>query len=234
MIMSDTNYYENTAPIISFIGCDGSGKSTLSHDIAQILNKERKTEIFYLGLGSGELGRRIQKWPIVGKYIERVLSNKAKKTRSPTERIPGPVTAFVVFLFSCKRFLEFNKMYAAHKNGIQVVIDRYPQNELIGYCDGPGLSADRTNSPIIKWLARIERQLYQKMASVHPSIIIFLDVDVETAIERKPDHNFALLDKKISYTRSLLFNGAPIKIVDARKSYGEVKNQVMSIIKMYS
>ncbi|WP_434605497.1 hypothetical protein [Acetobacter oryzoeni] len=128
--MSDNNYYENTAPIISFIGCDGSGKSTLSHDIAQILNKERKTEIFYLGLGSGELGRRIQKWPIVGKYIERVLSNKAKKTRSPTERIPGPVTAFVVFLFSCKRFLEFNKMYATHKNGIQVVTDRYPQNEL--------------------------------------------------------------------------------------------------------
>lgn len=232
--MSENIYHVNSAPIISFIGCDGSGKSTLSHDVAQTLNKNRKTEIFYLGLGSGELGRRIKKWPIVGKYIERTLSNKAKKTRSSTERIPGLVTAFVVFLFSCKRFLEFKKMYAAHKNGIQVVTDRYPQNEIIGYCDGPGLSPDRTNNPIIKWIARIEHQLYQKMASVHPSIIIFLDVDLKTAIERKPDHDFALLDKKISYTRSLLFNGAPIEIVDARKNYNEVKDKVMSIIRAYS
>lgn len=221
------------APIIAFIGCDGSGKSTISAEIADILNKKRKTALVYLGLGSGDIGRRIQKWPVIGKAVERVLSSKAKKTRTPGERIPGVVTASVVFLFSCKRFLAFKKLLKAHQNNIQIVTDRYPQAELAGCCDGPGLSAGKTQNPLIAWLARMEKRLYTRMASVHPTVVIFLDVDLPTAVARKSDHNPDLLATKIEKTRTLRFDGAPIEIINACQSYNDVKKQVLSVIEKY-
>lgn len=222
------------APIIAFIGCDGSGKSTLSVEVADILNKTRQTSLVYLGLGSGDIGRRIQQLPFVGPTIERVLSRKAKKTRTPGENIPGVLTALVVFLFSCKRFFAFKKLLKAHQNNIQIVTDRYPQAELAGCCDGPGLSAGRTQNPIIAWLVCIEKRLYQKMASVHPTVIIFLDVDLQTAAARKPDHNVDLLATKIEKTRMLRFDGAPIEKIDARQSYAAVKEQALAIIEKYT
>lgn len=232
--MVDAAHNTLGAPIIAFIGCDGSGKSTLSVEIAELLNKKRQTSLFYLGLGSGDIGRRIQKLPFIGPAIERNLSRKATKTRNPGENIPGLLTAFVVFLFSCKRYFSFQKLLKAHQNNIQVVTDRYPQAELSGCCDGPGLSAGRTTNPLIAWLVCAEKRLYQKMASVHPTVIIFLDVDLQTAVARKPDHNVELLATKIEKTRTLHFDGAPIEKIDACQSYAAVKEQALAVIQKYT
>lgn len=230
----DDTFNKVDAPIIAFIGCDGSGKSTLSKEITQILNAKRTTLLVYLGLGSGDLGRRIGKLPLIGPAIENVLSRKAKKTRNPEENIPGVLTALVVFLFSCKRYWVFKRLLRAHKNNIQIVTDRYPQAELTGCCDGPGLSAGRTRNPLIAWLVRCEQSLYRKMADVRPTVIIYLDVDLPTAASRKPDHNVDLLAEKIRKTNMLHFNGALVEKVDACQNYDEVKKQVILIIKKYT
>ena len=229
----DTKHSRMSAPIIAFIGCDGSGKSTLSAEITAFLNTKRKTSLVYLGLGSGDLGRRIQKWPVIGKTLERILSRKAKKIRTPGERVPGFFTALVVFMFSYKRFWAFRKVLKARSKNIQVVTDRYPQVELAGCCDGPGLSVAVTNNPLIKWLAHIEQHLYKKMVSVHPTVIFFLDVDLQTAISRKSDHNPDLLAEKIEKTRSLSFDGARIEKIDARKDYAIVKDNIIKAIEKY-
>lgn len=232
--MPKNSYKKNTnAPIIAFIGCDGSGKSTLSAEIASVLNKKRKTRLIYLGLGSGDMGRRIQKWPLIGNKIEKILSKKAKKTRTPGEVIPGFLTAFIVFLFSCKRFYFFQKLIKSHKNNIQVVTDRYPQIERAGCCDGPSLSAAVTYNPVIKLLSNLEKFFFHRMVRVIPTVIIFLEVDLETAISRKSDHNPELLAEKIEQIKMLYFNGAIIEKVDARQDYEVVKSNILKILDKY-
>ena len=81
--------------LIAFIGCDGSGKSTLSQDMLKTVSRNQPAATCYLGLGSGELGNRIKRLPVIGKAIERRLAQKAKQTRSKNSKIPGPTTALV-------------------------------------------------------------------------------------------------------------------------------------------
>ena len=47
---------ENGGCIIAFIGCDGSGKSTVSREILKWLNWKNDVEYFYMGSGNGEVG----------------------------------------------------------------------------------------------------------------------------------------------------------------------------------
>ena len=185
------------------------------------------------GLGSGEMGRRIKQGPVIGPHLEKMLSVRENKTRTPGEKIPGVATAFVVFFFSLLRFFRFQKAMLARSHGQLVVADRYPQAEIPGWCDGPGLSAASTDNRFINWLARIEKRLYQHMAAVHPTVIIFLDVDIRTALRRKPDHDPALLATKIEKARKLHFDGAPVEKVDARQDYKTVRRSVLNIVSRY-
>ena len=50
------------------------------------------------------------------------------------------------------------------------------------------------------------------MASYVPDLVIRLNVDLETAFARKPDHKYESLRQKVAATPKLKFNGA--KIVD--------------------
>lgn len=203
------------APLIALVGADGSGKSTLLGAVVAHVACSRPAEAGYLGLGSGPLGERIKAWPIIGIPLERFLSNKARQARNPDGQIPGLLTAIVLYRYSLKRKRRFDRMLELRRQGISVVTDRYPQIEVPGYYDGPGLSAARANGPVVKWLAARERRLYEDMASVLPTLVVRLNIDIATAVARKPDHERGLLELKIAATPKLTFNGATIVEIDA-------------------
>lgn len=219
------------APCIALIGCDGSGKSTLTQDIVARLDREAPTRTVYLGLGTGDLGRRIGQLPLIGPAVERYLTGKAKKTHSKHGKIPGPVTALAVFAFSLARYRRFRTALRARAHGIRMVTDRYPQAEVPGAFDGPGLSSARAGSPFVAWLARKERALYDRMAAARPTLVVRLNVDADTALARKPDHPRALLEKKIAVVPTLRFNGAPIVDIDATRPYAEVRDTVLALLR---
>lgn len=217
--------------LISLVGCDGSGKSSLSADLVQSLGRYRPTFYGYLGLGSGDLGRWIGTWPVIGAWLERKLTKKAKKTRTQGEKIPGLLTALVVFGFSLVRLKRFNHVKKAVDEGYFVITDRYPQAEIPGQCDGPGLSAARTNNPLIRFLAYLERRIYQKIAAYRPDLVIFLEVDVETALSRKPDHDREALQTKIDIMPRLTFGKACHARVDARQAYLKVRDDILATLR---
>jgi thymidylate kinase len=226
-----THENEALAPLIAIVGCDGSGKSTLSTDMRNVLGEHRDAEVCYLGLGSGELGNRISRWPLIGPTIERALTRKAKQTRSKDKTIPGLFTALVVFGFSLLRLRRFRHVLALRRRGVTVITDRYPQTEVVGFYDGPGLSAARAGSPLVAWLAARERRMYEWMASYRPDIVLRLNVDAETAFRRKPDHKPALLAEKVRVTPLLRFHGAPIVDLDATAAYDQVRDQAFSRVR---
>lgn len=214
------------AELIALVGCDGAGKSTQSHDLLALLARDRPVRICYLGLGSGELGNRIKALPLIGPAVERQLARKAAQTRTAGQKIPGLPTAIVVYAFSLARLRRFRRMLALRRAGVTVITDRYPQIEVPGFYDGPGLSAARAGGRLVAALARKEREIYAWMASIRPDVVIRLNVDARTAFERKPDHGYDLLQRKVEATSSLRFNGAPIVDLDSRQPYAVVSAAV--------
>lgn len=207
------------APLFAIIGADGSGKSTLAADLAAQIACERPCRHVYLGLGSGPLGQRIAAWPLIGPLLGRIIDKKADRTRDPKDKIPGPVTALVVYWFSTRRKARFDAMMALRRNGVLVITDRYPQVEVPGFYDGPGLAAARADSGFVRWLAAREMRLYTAMAAHRPDLVIRLLIDADTALARKPEHGRALVEQKIAVTPRLTFGGARIVDVDATMDY---------------
>ncbi|MDO6415861.1 nucleoside triphosphate hydrolase [Sphingomonas sp. BIUV-7] len=218
------------APLIAIVGTDGSGKSTLSADMCRSFVRKRPTALAYLGLGTGDLGNRIKQWPIIGARIERKLARKASQTRDVREKIPGLPTALVVYGLSLLRVHRFRRVLALRSRGIAVITDRYPQEEIPGFYDGPGLAAARPGSRIVARLAARELRLYQWMASFTPDLVLRLNVDAATALARKPDHKAHLVAAKVAVTPLLRFHDAPIVDIDATASYDQVRRQAFASV----
>lgn len=218
------------APLIAFIGCDGSGKSTLSIELANTLSQSRPTRRCYLGQGSGNIGRRIKEIKIIGPFLDRIIDKKASTARKKGGKIPGVTTALVIFLFSCIRYYNFKKMMRARQKGVMIITDRYPQTEISGFYDGPGLSAAHTSNWFISKLVKWEYGLYEHMASIKPDLVFRLNIDTDTAFQRKQDHDYNLLQAKVEVTPKLLFKGARIIDIDATRPYKEVYKIVTDVI----
>jgi len=208
------------APLIAVVGSDGSGKSTLSADLLTHIRRTRKAEAGYLGLGSGEQGRRIGRWPIIGPPLHRFLDGIADTLREPGAPIPGMLAARYALRRSHRRRAKFEELVAQRRAGITVVTDRYPQLEVPGLHDGPIL-AGRATSPRLAAMQAEERALYAEMAAYVPTLVIRLHVDVDTVMARKPDHDRALITRKVETVPMLAFNGAPIVDIDATIPYEE-------------
>jgi thymidylate kinase len=207
--------FTGSAPLISVVGTDGAGKTTVSEAVLDFVRHYGPAESAYLGLKSGNLGRSIATIPLIGPIVERIASRKAKQARTKSAKIPGTPTALVIYIFSLFRMQRFKKMLSRRKDGVIIVTDRYPQVEVPGFYDGPGLSAAKAEGLLVSWLARRERKKYEWMASHRPDLVIRLNVDLDTAFARKPDHELEMLREKINVTPHLRFGGAPIYDIDS-------------------
>lgn len=218
--------------MVAIVGCDGSGKSTITADLIKEMQKIRPTERRYLGLISGEDGDKIKKLPIIGVWLERRLAKKSEKTQSMRSEAPPLWAAFIMYALSCWRSSNFHKAKALAESGVLVIADRYPQAEISGFhYDGPGLGVERVKGWLLKEMAKSEVVIYEKLANYQPELIIRLDIDVETAFARKPDHSYQELSDKISVMRQLTYNGANILDLDSRKPYEEILASVIAAVK---
>ncbi|WP_422047341.1 hypothetical protein [Rosenbergiella nectarea] len=218
--------------MVAIVGCDGSGKSTITADLIKEMQKIRPTERRYLGLISGEDGDKIKKLPVIGVWLERRLAKKSEKTQSMRSEAPPLWAAFIMYALSCWRSSNFHKAKALAESGVLVIADRYPQAEISGFhYDGPGLGVERVKGWLLKEMAKREVVIYEKLANYQPELIIRLDIDVETAFARKPDHSYQELSDKIGVMRQLTYNGANILDLDSRKPYEEVLASVIAAVK---
>ncbi len=222
------------AGVIAVVGCDGTGKSTLSADLLIKLNEKNETKRRYLGLVSGEAGEKIKSLPFVGVRLESYLARKASRAQDMKKKLPSTWTSLVMYVLSLYRAVQLIRVERLSRRGIWVIADRYPQSEIPGFhYDGPGLTADRTNNWVIRKLAARELKLYQWMAKHKPALVIRLNIDAETAYSRKPDHAIEELRDKISVMPQLNYNGAQILDIDTRAPYPEVLEAALAGIDQY-
>jgi thymidylate kinase len=211
------------APLIAIIGCDGSGKSTVSEEILNWVQGYGPAVAAHLGKQSGNIGRAIAQLPLIGSLLDKFIARKTDSTRAQREKkTPGLLVALIIYAFSLRRLRRFKRMMAQRHQGLIIVTDRYPQLEFPGAYDGTGLSVTAPGNWFVRWLARRERVLYEWMTSYRPDLVIRLNVDLDTACARKPDHRRELLRDKVAITPQLTFNGAPIVEIDSTQPLAQV------------
>lgn len=202
-------------PLIAVIGCDGSGKSTVSEEVLAWASRFGPAAAVHLGKQAGTVGRKLERWPLVGAWLGRLIQRKTDSTRAQRDKkAPGLLTALVLTVFSLRAARRFRRMLALRRRGLIIITDRYPQLDVPGSYDGTGLSVTAAGSAVVRWLARRERANHEWMTSHRPDLVLRLNVDLDTACARKPDHRRALLAEKIAATPLLKFNGAPIVDID--------------------
>lgn len=206
-------------PIIAVIGSDGSGKSTVCEHLINCVQKYGPAVRIHLGKQAGNVERAVVKLPLMGKALNKTIKhNKVKSAK----KLPGPVPALVIMSFVLRRLLRFRRMLACHRRGLIVLADRYPQIQIPGAYDGTVFPANVTGSRFVLWLAGLERSSFSWMANHKPDLVIKLNVDLDVACARKPDHRREALAKKIAITTQLTFDGSQLVDIDANKPLNEV------------
>ncbi|WP_374943254.1 nucleoside triphosphate hydrolase [Sphingomonas sp.] len=216
------------APLIAIIGSDGSGKSTVGEALLAWMQDRRPTVLHHLGKQTGGIGRAIARWPLVGRRLDSGIARRADIAGAV--RRPGIVPVLIIYMFSMRRLRRFRHMLADRGRGLAVLADRFPQLGVPGPMDGLGLAPVADAGGLRGRLARCERAHYAWMATHRPDLVIRLNVDLATALARKPDHRPSTLARKIHDVPLLTFAGAPILDLDATRPLDQVIAQAKRAI----
>jgi thymidylate kinase len=211
-------------PLIAIVGCDGSGKSTVSEALRDWIGGYGPVVAAHLGKQQGNTGRSLSNLPLVGKSLGRFIEHKASTVRKSQTRNKAPTIfpALVMYAFTLRRVRRFRRMLALRQQGLIVIADRYPQLDFPNAIDGPELSVTAEGSDFVRRLAQREQAAFEWMTSYRPDLVIRLNVDLDTAHTRKPDHRREALGRKIEIIPKLTFGGAPIAEVDASQPLAAV------------
>jgi len=205
--------------IIAVIGADGSGKSTLSRDLARWLRYKLDVHQFYMGSGDGAGGPiHMIRRRVAGLIRSRKKQNRVPKTGSHAYSVLGRSYRLIdlVLMRRKLRMLRLGRQLASR--GSVILLDRYPQNQVNGLSDGPRLQEGRG----FAWAARMEEKLYREAATIGPDMLIRLRVHPQTAQARKPDHHPDIIARKCEIIEKLEFPRSKVVNIDANQTYTEV------------
>lgn len=220
--------------VVAILGCDGSGKSTLVRELSRWLAWKVDVQQIYFGSGDGPMSPFRRAVRGLGRLVRRAApAAPAAPAGAPVHRAAGPASAsrrrrlFRVLLalaVAAEKRRALRRATRARNLAMIAVCDRYPQNQILGFSDGPLLDAWRTaDSAWMRAVGRWERRPYDLAAASPPDLIIRLTVSPEVAIGRKPDAARQDLPARIAAIARLQF-AAPAQVVelDADRPFDEV------------
>lgn len=206
--------------IVSLIGADGSGKSTQAKSLVKWLGWKIDVARVYFGSGDGPMSwhRRLllAVRNVFGRFRLRArgASSPAKSASDvPMTSRPSPFKVLYALSLALEKRRAIRNSVRARNRGMIVICDRFPQNQISGYNDGP-LLADCLECGF-PWgpAARLERRLLSVFSLVFPDRVFKLHVSEPVAAQRKADTPHGMIEKKINAVRALTF-GASCDVVD--------------------
>ena len=211
--------------VVAIVGVDGSGKSTVTKAIGEWLGAEIDVVPLYFGTGDGRSSLLLRPFKLVAPLIQRLIKTKPKGASHGkiSNHAPGPLYSALLMVWAVIVAREKRgKLLAAQRGadrGLIVLTDRYPQDEVVEFNDGPLLSR---LSSVPNWMRRFEASAYALSRRLRPDLVIKLDVLPQTAARREPDMDPVLISRRIADLRRLTFSGARIVTVDAEQPLKDV------------
>lgn len=189
--------------VVAILGCDGAGKSTTISYVKKEFNK--KIDVYSTYLGSGDGSSSLLRKPMklvakkvggkgIGHSVEKEIDS-GKKTS-----IKAKVYSFAKVIWAITLAYEkkskLKKITKARNNGLLVLVDRYPQVEVLGYSDGPLLSRYSAGEGLMKKISDWEYDVYTSAYINAPDLLVKLMVPTEIAIQRKPEMTVEEIENK--------------------------------------
>ena len=227
----------NGGNTIAIIGSDGAGKSTIIQHVMAWLSWRLTTRTYYMGSSqpsfTTDLLKRIAKTAQLGRNgCRRFLGEKNIATRT-MQKISRPLTS-LLFLAEAKD--RYNRYLAGQREaaaGSIVFYDRFPLSAVHingRIVDGPRIAPlnKEDMSPLVMKLAQAEEKIYQ---NILPAESVFvLQVSLETALTRKPDHKPEMLAAKNQAIRQMTRDNIELIDIEVEKPLDQVLLEVKSIL----
>ena len=226
--------------MIVFIGSDGSGKSTQTRRLGELLSW--KLDVLHVYLGAGDGSSSLLRWGMKQAQIflekhgifvpqTKIASIDTKKKSLISSKDPVKRGYFYWLAKTCwaivlsyEKQSKLKRAWRARNRGKVVIVDRYPQTAIEGFNDGPllGKWLD-SNNVIMKLIARWERIPYCMANDNPPDMVIRLNVSLETALKRDPEMTSDFLKKRSLAVGSFVFpSSTQLVEIDANSSVDNV------------
>jgi len=223
--------------VISIVGLDGSGKSTLVREVRRWLGAEVDVTPCYFGTGDGEPSLFFRPFKAVSRLVARLVRTRPRGASHGvvSDRPPGLGYSVLFAVWGIAAAIEKRQKILATQRGagrgLVVVTDRYPQNEIPGFNDGPLLHR-LLRCPA--GLKRFEASVYEMAQRARPDLLIKLQVGRETVVQREPQMVKSIIDQRIAWLNELTFSSTRVVSIDATRPLEEVhrkaKREIWSIL----
>jgi hypothetical protein len=207
----------NGGVIVAVLGADGSGKSTVVKALTRWLSW--KLDVLPIYLGSGDGPSSVLRWPLrllLRVFLKTGILSQAPpgdSTAGPAPRRPGVGTRVRRMLrvpwalvLTREKSEKLRRALRARSRGLVAICDRFPQDQVEGFNDGPLLGHWKHHaSSLLRALAAWERTPYHIARRHPPDLVVKLNVSPEVALRRKPGMNSDDLRRRVEAVRSLRF-----------------------------
>ncbi len=223
--------------VVALVGVDGSGKSTIVRTAQVWLSREIDTMSVYFGTGDGRATLPMLAFKMMIPLARLVLRGRPRGSSHGTVRDSSPGRSYSAMMLIWASVVAWEKRVklirawrGAHR-GLVVLTDRYPQNEIPSFNDGPLL---HRLASVPRPLSAFEEATYALANRLPPDLVIRLLVSPETVEAREPTMDPTIIRTRLDQLRRLRFGGARIVNVDAEQPLVEVvrivKKEIWSLL----
>lgn len=215
--------------LVALLGVDGSGKSTVVAAIGMWLGPEIDVMPIYFGTGEGRPSLLLLPLKTMVPLFTRLVRSKPKGSShgEVSSRPPGLFYGAALMIWAGVLAVEKrSKLRAARRGaerGMVVVADRFPQDEMPEYNDGP-LLPRLAWAPA--WLRRFEARSYALAGRLQPDLVIKLEAPAETLAVREPGMDLRVIRERVDAVHRLGFPGARVVRIDATRPLADVLQAV--------
>ncbi len=230
--------------IIAFVGVDGSGKSTLTREIAAWISRKIECTRFYMGTGDGHttlyasLLKRIRKQKMIASRSQKSsVPRKIVFREAPFAYLKKMLMLTLVYDIEKNNYKKIVKMHKYRLNGGISVLDRYPQLESPGQNDGPKVPYYEEvlgDNFLVRHYKDRELDKLSIVKEIKPDLIFRLNVTPEVAMQRKEEtedeETRRRITDKINALNTVSYQGVPIVDINTEQPYEEELLEIKRIL----
>lgn len=227
--------------VVAFLGCDGAGKSTTISYIMNEFGKKIDVKTIYLGSGDGSSSFLRKPMKLVARKVGgKGLSHAVEKEYAEKKRVSVKSRLFLLAkviwatTLANEKKSKLKEITKARNSGMLVLIDRYPQTENPGFCDGPLLTKYLSKGHGFLYRKAVKELEVYKSASMNPpDLTLKLMVPTEVAIIRKPEMTIEEIENKKKAVMAMNPSRKSVVIdtvVEKTESFGKAMDEIWQII----